>query len=200
MEEARSPVLSTTELAVIPASEADVGTNPSTTLLAAAGTSVARGISVVTPSIMLLTNSEGWKKSLGRASLMMLLAAVGRSVTPLKMLEGAAGKSDTTGEATSPVLSTREVAAAPASEATDGTFPSRVLLAAAGRSVVTPSIMLLTNSVGWERSLGRASLIAAAGTLGMPSTVLEVAAGRSEFATLETIPEISSARALVGES
>lgn len=114
MEEARSTVLSTTELAAISASEADVGTNPSTTLLAAAGRSVARGISVVTPSIMLLTNSEGWERSLGRASLRILLAA--------------------------------------------------------------------------------------AGTLGMPSTVLEVTAGRSEFATLETIPEISSTRALVGES
>lgn len=77
----------------------------------------------------------------------MLLVAAGRSLKSLKMLEAAAGRSGTAGEATSPTLATREVAAAPTSEVTDGKLFSMVLLAVADRSVVTSSTMLLPSSV-----------------------------------------------------
>lgn len=68
IDETESPVLSTTELAATPASETNVGTEPSIKLLAAAaGKSVARGRSVLTPSVMLLISSAGCVKSLVRA-------------------------------------------------------------------------------------------------------------------------------------
>lgn len=80
---------STSEVAATSASEANVGMGPSIILLAAVGRSVARGRSVLTPSMMLLTDS------LGRASLTSLLAAARRSVTSLTVLEVAAGRSRT---------------------------------------------------------------------------------------------------------